>query len=501
MGLLAPLASSAAVQLSHFPPDPGVMPGGGWQWRTETLSAPGATFAQPTPGRAWVNGVYGSVPKAVATDAVTIAGKAGPLAVSVAQRVGVAEVAGAVARCLAGAGPICAVGTAAAIAYSTYRTFRPAEHDGAPSCVGAELCHDEGTEPVEEVGPCWSDTTYAPGCHASAAAAAVAAATVIDGYNNSCPHGTYRVTLDAGEQTIVSGNPNIVDVNVPYDGKYCSNGSAAVNNVTRWIRVWNSPALTTQCPASVDASNPAYSVPAGSPVGPDGKCPTARYNHKPMSTDQAAAKVAAYPPPDFGTDPSNPLFQGFKDAIDLGGQKAPAEVESTGPSSQTGAPTTTTTTSPTGTTTTTKQEVYNYNYDGDRITYQTVTNTYTCTGAGSCSAANADTTTTTTTEPGDGESDPDSECSKSPDTLGCLKPGTPSDVDLPTDSRTVTVAADSGWGADTGSCPAPRVVDVMGQSVTIDNTLVCDFVSGIRFAIVGVCGLMAAFVFVGGIKS
>jgi hypothetical protein len=44
------------------------------------------------------------------------------------------------------------------------------------------------------------------------------------------------------------------------------------------------------------------------------------------------------------------------------------------------------------------------------------------------------------------------------------------------------------------------VVDVLGQSIEVDNTLICQFMSGIRFAVIGVCGVIAAFLFVGGLK-
>jgi hypothetical protein len=42
---------------------------------------------------------------------------------------------------------------------------------------------------------------------------------------------------------------------------------------------------------------------------------------------------------------------------------------------------------------------------------------------------------------------------------------------------------------------------VQGIPVTIDNSIICSFLSGIRFAVIGAFGLAGAMLFVGGLKS
>src|SRR6218665_1028877 len=119
-------AEAARIKMSQFPPNPGLMPGGGWKF------TPGSTFADPPPPRQWVDGVYGGVRAVIASDAITLSGRAGALVVTAAQAVTVAEAAAVVARCLAN--PVCiaataAAGAAAAALYDHYRV-KPAPGGG-----------------------------------------------------------------------------------------------------------------------------------------------------------------------------------------------------------------------------------------------------------------------------------------------------------------------------------------------------------------------------------
>jgi hypothetical protein len=473
-------ASHAGITLSQFPPNPGVMPGGGWQWQS------GSTFANPTPPRAWVNGVYGSVPKIVATDAMTLAAKGGPMAVSVAQRVGLAEAGAAIGRCMAGSVPVCAAATAAAIAYEVYRIHAADDYPGTP-CASGELCFDPGTPPQQAQG--FEYRAYGDGWGTRPAQPTWAAS--VSEFVSYCTSGGPATCSASG----VTVNPDTY-AGGAYITRTRNSDGAVIGYFVISSPRYDGP-MVQSCPASVDASNPAYSVPAGMPPGVDGKCPTARYNHQPITPENAGAKIAAYPPGDFSTNPLGiGLRDALKDAIESG-QQVPAEVESTGPASQTGQPTTTTTTNGQGTTTTTKQETYNYNYAGDKITYQTVTNTYTCTGAGSCSSANADSTTTTTTEPPpEGSTEQEGECAKNPTAAGCVKLGTPPDAEaMPGKSIAVTVAPESGFGADTGTCPAMVQTQLIGSVDPFG--LVCTYMSGIRFAVIGIAWIMAALIFLG----
>lgn len=119
------------------------------------------------------------------------------------------------------------------------------------------------------------------------------------------------------------------------------------------------PKTETKCPASVDASNPANSIPAGAPVGVDGKCATGRY--QPKTPEQVAAQVAK--------DPNVARrAPALKEAIDNGYDTPTLPGVLTGPESVSGQPTTRTETGPNGTTTTTTTPRTRFGYDGETVT-------------------------------------------------------------------------------------------------------------------------------------
>lgn len=478
LALVSGLSGAATITLSQFPPDPGVLPGGGWEFKS------GTTFAQPPPQRAWINGVYGGVPKIVATDAMTLAGRAGPLAVAAAQRVGIAEAAAAVARCLAGGGPVCGAVTAAAMLYEGYRIFRPADHAGSPACASAELCFDVGTDPVPVAEVCTPTmSAWQAAAHRACGPTIGAAAAAWVEAENALPQATAP------------------DVQATVELTGCNASRCTTRRRTYPGFVWSAwdnigGAVTTveRCPASIDASNPAYNVPEGMPKGPDGKCPTARYNHQPMTADQAKSKFMAYPPADPGSALKDPL----REAVDAGKQQVPAEIEVSGPQSQTGAPTSTTTTNGQGTTTTTQQQVYNYHYEGARITYDTTTITNTCTGAGSCTSETA-TTSTTTTEAPPTEQDPKDPCTANPTRAGCAKLGQPGEAEVPREQKPFVVAPVQ---LSSGACPASVQWQAFGAAHEFAFTPMCDAASTwVRGVVLVIGAALAAFVFVGGLKS
>ena len=326
--------------------------------------------------------------------------------------VGIGDAAAAVGRCMLGGGVICGAASAAAAAYGLYRVY--AGPDG--------LIADPGIAPLT-VPVLWYRVGGQPSSDSSSASAACTKFAQNNGYAaveflppNGCQMAETWGAYYAGY--FVGFSVQTVE------------GEAAAG-----------------CPASIDPTNPAYNVPAGSPVGPDGKCPSARYNHGPISVANAAAKVAAHPPSN-----ADGWVQPTKDAIDTGGQSVPAGITTTGPGSQTGTPTTTTTTggSPSETITETKTPTYTYNYAGDTITYSTsitnVTNNIT----------NSTTTTTVTNTPAPTPQDTEDPCTANPDRIGCLKLGsTPTDV-VPTKSPNITFSAES-VGLPSG-CPADQVI-------------------------------------------
>jgi len=208
-----------------------------------------------------------------------------------------------------------------------------------------------------------------------------------------------QVSEGSGE---IAGTMNVQDVCV---GACWGEGSGPLGTVT--VNTYASgTTTTTECPASVDPGNPAYSIPAGAPPDADGKCRTARYHHTPISVEEAGQLG------DANQAPFNDAIR--EDIVDQGlSQGQTPEVSargSSGPASQVGSPTTTTTTNPDNSTTTvTKTPTYTYNYAGDTINVTTTTVTVTNNGG--------DVTTTTTTE--------SSPTGETPEFFTCGLPGKP----------------------------------------------------------------------------
>ena len=233
--------------------------------------------------------------------------------------------------------------------------------------------------------------------------------------------------------------------------------------------VWGLSRRSSQqlkCPASINALNPAWSIPDGGSPGPDGKCPTGRY--APATQPYVADRIAQYATPQQLKDTARAVLENGGDI------PVAASRSLTGPASKTGSPTTTTTTNPDGTTkTTTSTPTTNYTYNGDTINYNTTVTTTVNNGG--------DVTTTTTTTDGTAP-DPEDPCTKNPDRVGCVKLG-----DVPTDSpswetKTVTFAPeDLGMG---GACPAPESIHLgyLNKDLVWSYQPACDVAPTIRLA-------------------
>jgi hypothetical protein len=230
---------------------------------------------------------------------------------------------------------------------------------------------------------------------------------------------------------------------------------------------------TGSCPASVDALNPAWSVPAGSPPGADGKCATGRYD------GVAATQVAALIQPQL-TAQNAPAVA--TEVLEKGGTLQNGPVTVTGPATKPVG--TITSTTPTGSTTT--SVVNNYTYQGD--TYSWIeTSTSTVNNAGSDPV----TTTTTTDAPADDRTP----CEIDPGTVGCMKPG-----ELPTEkptweTKTVDYTVDD-LGLPSG-CPAPRVMAWRGIDLVLNYQPVCDNASTVRLALIAVTALSCIGIILG----
>lgn len=475
---LAYAGAQAQVTMSHFPPNPGVLPGGGWEFSNNT------TFGDPPPQRAWTNGVYGTPPKGGlrVADPVTINGRAGPLAVTVGRSAGWAAIGGAVGRCLAMANPACAIGSAAYTIYSAYRV--------TPDGAGG-LLWDPGIE--EEQVPSYycqaregdaasgrSGPSLDQACAASAGAAAWQRNVTTNGVQG-VERTTYQVSGCSG-----SGASRTCTIETRRTYAYPPDMCTICTKDTGWLpagsRIAGNPSNQPQCPASIDASNPAYNIPAGSPKGFDGRCPTARYNHQPRTPQAVGDLWNDYPPENIPQ-----AIDATKDAL-KGGFDVPAEPAGiTGPGSQTGTPTSSSTTGPNGTTTTQKTPTYTYNYGGstsNQITYQTTYTTVvtTCAGAGSCS-----TTTTTETPDAPAPQDPEDPCTANPTRVGCTPMGDAPTGEIPKKTEPALTFESEAVSLAVG-CPAPYP---LGNGHSFDYGPICEVATIVKPAVVGL-GLFSA---------
>lgn len=326
--------------------------------------------------------------------------------------------------------------------------------------------------------------------------------TQVQAYTSNCPYG--GVGCSVGAQTpanadrsaicssmqaaFAAANPGGV---VVFDGASGTYGRCAFFvDGTQYYQTFLQPAGTVAqntCPASIDALNPAWSIPAGAQPGPDGKCPTGRYNN-PADT-YVADRIKQYGKPEFGPELAPTILDKGVPIRDA----RPGSIS--GPASVTGSPTTSSTTAPDGTTTTsTKTPTVNYTYGPQTINYTTTNNytTTTCTGGGSCSTSSGSETSTP---------EPSEQCKSDPDSLGCAKFGDP-----PTDApqwshRDVTYTPeDLGFA---GSCPAPEQIQLTYLQKTLSWSYqpACDVAPVVRVAILALAAFGAISIIILGTKS
>jgi len=420
-------------------PAPAPVAGGGFQW-SQPQSGPWSDLSP----RTWAAG--GNGVKAV--EGVAVRGAWGSLGATVTEAVSMRGAVLAVTRCAAN--PICILGTQVAIMAAksmmdSYRVKHPGQVPGEIAC-GFDGCVDvdPGQDPASVVVSCWWGFANTE-CFGGPVAAA-------DNYG--C-----KINRCGGPGSSVctaTADPALQNCVLHYNG-----------TDTYGVQVKKRQGQGSTCPASVDVLDPQYSIPSGSPIGPDGKCPTARYNHKGMTPDQAAdAIMASNPPP----TPTQPWVDAVSGAVDKGGQQTgPSSITSSGPASITGTPTTTTTTGPDGRPTT-KVETpsWTFNYPGDQITVGTGLQTDTTPQGGPTS-----TTTTTTSGGGSPKSDPADPCLANPTRVGCMDIGDP-----PTDKVPKSNKAVPGFTPDPinlpASCPPPEMVTIHGQPQAVSYQPACD---------------------------
>jgi hypothetical protein len=467
-------AQAATVTQSHFPPGPTVSPG---KWSWDAAAAYGSNAFDPPPPRTWTNGVYGGVKGVTALDNWTLNGKAGPLPVGRSIMTPLTSVGAALARCLGN--PVCMVAGSFAWAGASAGIDALERLRVHKDPVDGTIKLDPGVAPASSlvwqyrVGAvnfgnaiCMSNPYPKP--LAAGVAAAIAAGPI------NAPCGIMAQPAERTDSPTSAGQTlNIGNATLGYGGTgYTSVVIAAVG------------VSSTSCPASVDPFNPAYNVPAGAPVGVDGKCPTARYNWAPITPENVGARLNTYDPLASPTDVGK-LVEDFKDAL-AGGETAPGSTSNpmTGPATQTGTPTTTTTTTSTGgSKTETTTPTYTYNYGDTEITYNTTNTTVTVEGGV--------TTTTTTTSSPTPASDEEDFCKQHPDVLSCVKVTEPASTDPAWTERTVTYDEESlGFS---GSCPPPVSWSLPNSGVVMEWSYqpACDVAPMIRLALLAIATIGA----------
>ncbi|XQU72902.1 hypothetical protein EPAKOI_000623 [Cupriavidus sp. H18C2] len=95
-------------------------------------------------------------------------------------------------------------------------------------------------------------------------------------------------------------------------------------------------------------------------------------------------------------------------------------------------------------------------------------------------------------------------CVGNEDRLGCMPAGDiPAPQELPLDERTIRIAPDSGWGADSMACPADVVVALRsngGSPLSFSFKPVCDGADMLRPLVIGFAWISAVLIALGGTR-
>lgn len=453
------LGQESRAQITVAGPAVEVLPGGGWR-----VLQPG-NLASTAPSSRTVTGAAGGLSW---VDGIGVPGKAGNLPVSATRVTPWAVVGAAIARCMAH--PLCSAGTAAAsLLWDEYRVRRDP--------VDGQVKHDAGVEPV-------SDGTvprfeFYPGAVPPTGPSEYFTATTKD---EVCAWIKARYAAESTAACFIGGGAPF-PANVEWSGYLGAAGGFAYV-YARGSLAGSEPAPSS-CPASIDPLDPQYSISSGSPIGRDGKCPTARYYHQPAPAEAVGQMMA-------GMQPSNMsnAIQAAKDAVAAGQQIESGPISTSGPASQTGTPTTTNTQNPDGTTSTkTQTPTYNYNYAGDTITYNT---TVTTTVVNNSTGATTIETTTNAQEQKD-------QCTLTPDAAGCAKLGD-AGTEKPTWQNKEVLYQVDALGLPAG-CPAPRHLGWDKADLVLNYQPACDVAPIVRAGLLALTGIGCILMIMGVVKQ
>ena len=232
------------------------------------------------------------------------------------------------------------------------------------------------------------------------------------------------------------------------------------------------------CPATIDALDPRWSRPSGSPPDADGKCPTGQYNTATVGDVSERLQTPSLAPSlEAHRDELPAVLEKLSEDGEPIEGASPRELTLDSPPHVVGDPQTTTTTGPDGV---------------PHTTTETPTEDVTCTGD-ECDYVDGSTTTNpdgSTTDQTNNPPPPDP-CEANPNRVGCVELGDPGN-DKPTwTEKPITFAIeDLGFG---GSCPAPWNGTVHGWHLSMSYGPACDNAPAIRLALIALSALGAMF--------
>lgn len=328
------------------------------------------------------------------------------------------------------------------------------------------LMLDPGVPTSDFEGMCWS---YAGKCYTSPHEAASA----FIAYQNAYPP-TEETTFTLGACTIYSeGAAN------------CAYTVTAPPSYSASLEFGVSGSITTMkgCPPPPASTGV---------VDRDGRCPTGAYTRS-LTDDQVVDAITK----DISDQEDKvPLVNDILGRP--GGAVIPDSTTASGPSEQTGTPPAPeTTTGPSGTVTRTESPTIAIRYRGSQVEWEPKTVTTTTPGA-EPGDPDTEVVTTASDEP---SADPGSAakdfCIDNPKRAGCSELGDAEPPEFNPDEKPVELTPDAPWGGDSAACPPPRIINLGGVDYAWEWTLVCDFFSGIRFAVITAAWISAVMIFIG----
>ncbi|WP_429154069.1 virulence factor TspB C-terminal domain-related protein [Aeromonas media] len=89
-------------------------------------------------------------------------------------------------------------------------------------------------------------------------------------------------------------------------------------------------------------------------------------------------------------------------------------------------------------------------------------------------------------------------CDDNPQSIACAELGELEDEELETQERPFQITPKSPWGADNANCPAPKIISLSsGGVVEITYQPTCDFLAGVRPAVLALTFLAALYIALG----